>query len=84
MRAMDITSLVMNCGKTRAEICDEVGMSPAYLSLIESGQRKIGEKHVKKFALRLGVEIRDLRPDWFEDETVPVSKRLMAGSRDGE
>jgi transcriptional regulator with XRE-family HTH domain len=60
---MDMTNLILRSGKPRAKICAEAGISPAFLSLLESGQRKVGVKNVTSLASALGVSPADLRPD---------------------
>lgn len=60
---MDITAKIATLGMSRAEICKKAGISPAYLSLIEKGDRKVGVGKVRDLADALGVTVRDLRPD---------------------
>lgn len=60
---MNISKSIRLSGKTRGEICEEAGISRPYLSLIESGERKIGLAKVARLAAALGIEPKDLRPD---------------------
>lgn len=60
---MDITSHISTNGLSRKAICEKAGISRAYLSLIENGERNIGPNKVKDLADALGVTVRDLRPD---------------------
>jgi len=61
---MNIKSLIEKSDLTRIQICEQVGMSPSYLSLIESGKRKVGQAHAQALAECLGVTVMQLRPDW--------------------
>jgi transcriptional regulator with XRE-family HTH domain len=60
---MNITNHIKKCGKTRAEICAEAGISTAYLSMIEHGERRIGVAKLTALADALGVDPADIRPD---------------------
>ena len=60
---MDIRKKVENCGKTRAEICKEAGISAAYLSMIESGKRMVGIDKITPLADAIDADPCDLRPD---------------------
>ena len=60
---MEIRALINNSGKTRAEIIAQVGLSPAYLSMLESGERSVGKKYLTALADCLGVTPATLRPD---------------------
>lgn len=60
---MEITDHIAASGRSRAEICREIGISPGMLSLIESGQRRIGIARAAAFAAAIGVQVRDVRPD---------------------
>ncbi|WP_294930475.1 helix-turn-helix transcriptional regulator [uncultured Paracoccus sp.] len=70
---MDITDHITASGRTRSEICQEVGISLAMLSLIESGKRRIGIAKAAALSAALGVQIRDVRPDLSEmfGESIP-------------
>lgn len=60
---MDITSHINAKGLSRKDICEKAGISRAYLSLIEKGERSIGPNKVKDLADALDVSVGDLRPD---------------------
>lgn len=60
---MELSELIRASKKSRSQIVDETGMSQAYLSLIESGARKVGPKYLRKLANSLGCSAVDLRPD---------------------
>ena len=61
---MEIKDIISKSGKTRAEICSEVGISPSMLSQIIAGKRSVGPEKVKPLADTLGVLPSDIRPDW--------------------
>ena len=60
---MNITEHIEANGLSRAQICKTAGISKGFLSLIESGERRIGVKKVQDLADALGVSAGDLRPD---------------------
>ncbi len=47
-----------NAGVTQRDLAAAVGVSPAYLSLIESDKRQIGGRLLNQIAAHLGVELR--------------------------
>lgn len=61
---MKIRELIKKSGRTRAEIIAQVGFSQGYLSLLESGERSVGQRYIVPLAEALGVSPSDLRPDW--------------------
>jgi len=71
---MDITEHIRTRGLKRGAICKAAGISRAYLSLIERGQRRVGPEKVRALAGAMGLSIADLRPDLaeiFDDGAVP-------------
>lgn len=60
---MSITKIINATGKSRRQICAEAGLSSAMLSLIESGERKIGVGKLAALADALNVSPALLRPD---------------------
>jgi transcriptional regulator with XRE-family HTH domain len=60
---MNITEHINARSLSRAEICASAGISRAYLSLIEKGERRAGPDTVGRLADALGVSVCDLRPD---------------------
>ena len=60
---MNLTDHISTQKLSRADVCEKAGISRAYLSLIERGQRRIGPEKVCALAAALGVSVADLRPD---------------------
>ena len=60
---MNITEHINDKGLSRAQICEQAGISRAYLSLIEKNLRTVGPGKVAALAGALGVSVSDLRPD---------------------
>ncbi|AHD00461.1 helix-turn-helix domain-containing protein [Leisingera methylohalidivorans] len=60
---MNITEHISANGLSREKICQEAGISRAFLSLIERNERSPGPQTVGRLAKALGVSVRDLRPD---------------------
>jgi transcriptional regulator with XRE-family HTH domain len=50
-------------GLSRQEICRRAKLSPSMLSMIASGERRVGPERVEALAVALGVEPAALRPD---------------------
>jgi transcriptional regulator with XRE-family HTH domain len=58
-----VTELIKSSGKTRTAICAEAGISASHLSMIESGERRVGLAKLRGLATALGVPPGALRPD---------------------
>lgn len=65
-RRMSIKHIIEASGRARSDIIADAGISQSHFALIESGQRKIGLRHIAALAAALGVSPADLRPDWAE------------------
>lgn len=77
---MDITEHINGNGLSRSKICEDAGISRAYLSLIEQNLRRVGPAKVKDLADALGVSITDLRPDLAELFSEPRSQQRGASA----
>ena len=60
---MNITHHIEANGLSRADICKAAGITKGFLSLIESGDRRVGVGKLSALAAALGVAPGDLRPD---------------------
>lgn len=63
---MNITEHIAAKGISRADICAKAQISRGMLSLIESGQRRIGIEKLTAFADALGLPVASIRPDLAE------------------
>lgn len=69
----NIKKIRNNRGMTQKELADQVGISGAFMSLIEKGTNKPSEENLSKIAKALRVEIRDLLK---EEPKTPLIKLL--------
>lgn len=60
---MSISDHIVASGLSRAEICKRAQLSPAMLSMIETGNRKPSPRSARALAETLGVAPEDIRPD---------------------
>jgi transcriptional regulator with XRE-family HTH domain len=60
---MTFRDYVIQSGKSRQRLIDEIGCSQGYFSLLENGHRKVGKEYLAPASAALGVSARDLRPD---------------------
>ena len=56
-------------GLTQIQLADAVGMSPSYIALIETGERKVPVWTAKRIAAALGFEWQRFYEDENEKET---------------
>jgi transcriptional regulator with XRE-family HTH domain len=59
----DIKALIAASSLSRQAICERVGITTAYLSMLERGKRRVGPDKAAALAEALGVHPVDLRPD---------------------
>ncbi|WP_158966221.1 helix-turn-helix domain-containing protein [Chachezhania sediminis] len=78
---MDISAHIKDQGLSRAEICEVAGISRAYLSLIEKGERRVGTGKAGALAAALGVPVQSLRPDLAEMFSSPASSNPPAETK---
>ena len=55
-----IAELRHKSGKTQEELAEEIGVGWRYVSMVERGVQNVGVNTLEKFAIGLGVDIRDL------------------------
>lgn len=78
---MKLKPYVEQSGKTREQICQEAGISRAFLSLLEAGERSVGPGKVVALANALGVKPQELRPDMVAIWSFPSSDTAPASGR---
>ena len=72
-----------NAGVTQRDLAEAVGVSPAYLSLIESDKRQIGGRLLHRIAERLGVPadaFTAISDDRLAADLDEVARRLPGGA----
>lgn len=75
---MDLAKHIEASGLSRADICAAVGISRGMLSLIESGQRRIGVEKAAALAAALKVPVALVRPDLADMFSTPQTSEGAA------
>ena len=73
---VDINKLIEQSGKPRAQIWKEAGITSPFLSMLQSGDRRVGNPDtIRSLAEALGCTPADLRPDLAELFGTPRGSR---------